>query len=61
MEIGGFYGAKSQWRVLRSLGRGGQGEVYRRTARRRHVRAVLAPLNGKRIDVVSRTRIGEIT
>ena len=28
VEIGGIYGTKSHWRVLRSLGRGGQGEVY---------------------------------
>ena len=28
VEIGGIYGTKSEWRVLRSLGRGGQGEVY---------------------------------
>ena len=28
VKIGGIYGTKSNWRVLRSLGRGGQGEVY---------------------------------
>ena len=28
VKIGSIYGAKSKWRVLRSLGRGGQGEVY---------------------------------
>ena len=28
MKVGGIYGTKSKWRVLRSLGRGGQGEVY---------------------------------
>ena len=28
MKIGGIYGTKCKWRVLRSLGRGGQGEVY---------------------------------
>ena len=28
LKIGGVYGTMSNWRVLRSLGRGGQGEVY---------------------------------
>ena len=28
VKIGGIYGTKINWRVLRSLGRGGQGEVY---------------------------------
>lgn len=28
VQIGGIYGSKSNWRVLRLLGRGGQGEVY---------------------------------
>ena len=28
MKVGKIYGTKSKWRVLRSLGRGGQGEVY---------------------------------
>ena len=28
MKVGEIYGTKIKWRVLRSLGRGGQGEVY---------------------------------
>ena len=28
VKIGDIHGMKSNWRVLRSLGRGGQGEVY---------------------------------